>query len=62
MEYKDPDLGSALVWIARKLNYPVKIYTKSRQDTATLTYSNIKVRKISDALFILPKEYVQFSI
>lgn len=62
VEYEDPGFGKSTVWIARKLNYPIKIHSESAQDTATITYSNVKEGKVPDGLFELPGGYTKFSM
>lgn len=62
VEYEDPGFGKSTVWIARKLNYPLKIHSESAQDTATITYSNVKEQKVPDSFFELPGGYARFSM
>jgi outer membrane lipoprotein-sorting protein len=62
VEYNDPQFGKSKVWIAKKLNYPLKIYSESPQDTATIIYSNIEETKLSDDLFELPEGYTKLDM
>ncbi len=54
--------GGRNVWVSRELNYPLKIYTKNPQDTATILYRNIRKGKLDDGLFSLPPGYTKFSM
>ena len=60
--YNDKKLGEGTVWVSRELNYPLKIYTKNPQDTATILYRNIRKAKLDDGLFSLPPGYTKFSM
>lgn len=60
--YNDKKLGEGTVWVSRELNYPLKIYTKNPQDTATILYRNIRKGKLDDGLFSLPPGYTKFSM
>lgn len=60
--YNDPNLGEATVWVAKDLNYPLKIYMENPQDKATILYSNISEADLEDSLFMLPEGYQKFSM
>lgn len=62
VEYDDPQFGKSLVWIARKLNYPLKLYSESPQDTVTITYSNIEKGNVTDDMFLLPEGYTKLTM
>jgi len=60
--YNDKKLGEGTVWVSRELNYPLKIYSKSSHDTATILYRNIRKGTLDDGLFSLPAGYSKFSM
>lgn len=60
--YNDTDLGEGTVWVAKDINYPVKIKIQNPQDKATIKYSNICETKLQDSLFLLPEGYKKFSM
>ncbi len=60
--YKDQSLGESTIWIARDINYPIKIHLRNPQDTATIQYSNISEADLQDDLFVLPEGYQKFSM
>ncbi len=62
VEYDDPQFGKSLVWVARKLNYPLKIHSESPQDTVTILYSNIEKGDISADTFELPEGYTKLTM
>ncbi len=62
VEYDDPQFGKSLVWVARKLNYPLKIHSESPQDTVTILYSNVEKGNISDDTFELPEGYTKLTM
>ncbi|HOR54853.1 MAG TPA: DUF4412 domain-containing protein, partial [Synergistales bacterium] len=62
--YKDPDMrdmDSSVVWVARKLNFPIKGVSEGKDGTVIVTYKNIKEEAIDRSLFEIPKDYNKFS-
>lgn len=62
--YKDPErqaMGSSVIWIARKLNFPIRGITEGEDGKVTVTYTNIKEGPQDKALFEIPKDYQKFS-
>jgi len=55
--YHDSNLGKSTIWVSEKLNYPIKVYTESPQDTATIIYSDIVEGNVDPALFEIPEGY-----
>ena len=60
--YNDPGLGQSLVWVSRKLNYPLKMEMENPQDKATILYTNIAEGTLEDSLFVLPSGYQKLSM
>ncbi len=60
--YNDKTLGESTVWIATKLNYPLKTQANTPQGSTTILYRNIKVEKLQDSLFSLPQGYTKISM
>ncbi len=60
--YSDKKLGEGTVWVSGELNYPLKIFTVTPQDTATILYKNIRQGKLDNGLFSLPAGYKKFSM
>jgi outer membrane lipoprotein-sorting protein len=60
--YSDKNLGEGTVWVSGELNYPLKIFTVTPQDTATILYKNIRQGKLDNGLFSLPAGYKKFSM
>jgi len=61
IKYKDPDMGDSLLWVSRKLNFPLKAVTKTSGGTVTVVYSNIKEGLVDSALFQIPSGYQKLS-
>ena len=62
--YKDPDMrdmDSSVVWVARKLNFPIKGVSEGKDGTVIVTYKNIEEEAIDRSLFEIPKDYKKFS-
>lgn len=62
--YKDPErqaMGSSVIWIARKLNFPIRGITEGEDGKVTVTYTNIREGSLDKALFEIPKDYQKFS-
>lgn len=60
--YNDSSYGESTVWISKDLNYPLKVYMESPQDTVTILYTNIEENNVDPALFKLPSGYTKFSM
>lgn len=60
--YNDTNLGESTLWVAEKLNYPIKIYVQNPKDTATIIYSNIIEKQLKDTLFVLPAGYTKLEM
>lgn len=62
--YRDKSLGVVTHWIARKLDYPLKIEVVDGKNriTETIEYTNIKEEALNDALFEVPKGYVKMEL
>jgi outer membrane lipoprotein-sorting protein len=50
-------MGESTIWVADKINFPIKIYSKNPKDTVTVMYSNIKEGPVEDSLFSIPPDY-----
>jgi outer membrane lipoprotein-sorting protein len=64
VNYKDPDrqaMGSSVIWIAQKLNFPIRGVTEDEDGKVTVTYTNIKEGPQDKALFEIPKDYQKFA-
>ncbi len=62
--YKDPErqaIGNSVIWIARKLNFPIKGVTEGEDGKLILTYTNIKEGPQDASLFEIPGDYQKFS-
>lgn len=55
--YHDPNAGKSTIWVSEKLNYPLKIYSESPQDTVTITYYDVVIGKVNPSLFEIPDGY-----
>jgi outer membrane lipoprotein-sorting protein len=55
--YHDPNAGKSTIWVSEKLNYPLKIYSESPQDTVTITYYDVVIGKVDPSLFEIPDGY-----
>ncbi len=53
----DPSASPIVVWIANKLNYPIRMKFSSPQGPMSVIYKNIKQKKISNSLFKVPAGY-----
>ncbi len=60
--YNDKNLGESTLWVAEKLNYPIKTYVQNPKDTATIIYSNIKEKRQKDTLFVVPAGYTKLEM
>lgn len=62
--YKDKKYGVILQWVASKLQFPVRIQTKSAKGniTSTVDYQNIKTEVQPDSLFELPAGYQKMNL
>ncbi len=60
--YEDASLGEVTVWVARELNYPLKVYMDNPKDEATILYRNIEIAELEGSLFVLPPGYQKFSM
>lgn len=55
--------GKMLVWVARKLDYPIQMFQVDGPPTGSLSrkLTNIKEQRIEDSMFIVPKGYKKVS-
>lgn len=53
----DPSASPVMVWIANKLNYPIRMEFSSPQGNMSVIYKNIKEKKIPNSLFKVPADY-----
>lgn len=60
--YKDAAFGNTIVWLSKKLEYPVKWENKSPQGASWFQLANIKEGKLKDSLFELPAGYKALSM
>ncbi len=60
--YNDKNLGESTIWVSSKLNYPLKIYSQTPQDTAVIMYRNIRKVELDGGLFSVPPGYTKFSM
>lgn len=61
IEYHDQGMGRSTVWIAQKLNYPIKVIGESSQGKISMACSNIKEGVVDQAMFEIPGDYEKFS-
>ncbi len=62
--YRDPErqkMGNSVIWIAQKLNFPIKGITDGEQGKITVLYTNIKEGPQDASLFEIPKDYQKFA-
>lgn len=57
VDFHDPEMGESTIWVAGKINFPIKIHSKNPKDTVTVTYSDIKEGPVDEALFSVPSGY-----
>ncbi|MGC9490818.1 MAG: DUF4412 domain-containing protein [Thermovirgaceae bacterium] len=57
VDFHDPEMGESTIWVAGKINFPIKIHSQNLKDTVTVTYSNIKEGPVEDSLFSVPPGY-----
>jgi hypothetical protein len=57
VDFHDPEMGESTIWVAGKINFPIKIHSKNPKDTVTVVYSNIKEGPVGDSLFTVPPDY-----
>jgi hypothetical protein len=55
--YDNPSRGTLTVYRARELDYPIKIELKKGYYYLTKEYRNIRMTRLDDSLFELPKGY-----
>ena len=60
--YRDKSMGVMTQWVARELNYPIKMLYEGSQGKMTLEYKNIKKGGVSDSLFSVPPDYQKMSM
>lgn len=56
-EFKKKEMGSSTIYLAKKLDYPIKIENKSQFGSSTVELKNIKEGKQAASLFEIPKGY-----
>lgn len=61
IRYKDPDMGVSTAWISQKLNYPLKVISKTSEGTLTMLYTNIREGSVDQSLFRVPSGYKKLS-
>jgi hypothetical protein len=63
--YKNPEMRaiieSSVVWVARKLNFPIKGISQGENGQVVMTCKNISEEIIDKSLFEVPKDYSKFS-
>jgi hypothetical protein len=57
VDFHDPEMGESTIWVAGKINFPIKIHSKNSKDTVTVLYSNIEEGSVDDSLFSVPSGY-----
>jgi hypothetical protein len=57
--YKEKTLGSFTSWVAKSVNYQIKMEARSSYSTVKIEMKNIKQTKLPDDLFELPKGYTK---
>ncbi|MGC8862632.1 MAG: DUF4412 domain-containing protein [Armatimonadota bacterium] len=62
LTYKDKNMGSAIVWVSKQLEWPLKTESKSPHGTMVAEAKNVKVGKQSPSLFEIPKGYKKFTM
>ncbi len=60
--YRDKSMGVMTQWIARELNYPIKMLYEGPQGKTTMEYKNIKKGGVSDSSFSVPSDYQKMSM
>lgn len=61
-KFHDAAYGTMTQWFSKKLNWPVKIESKSEYGTVLSEYKNIKVGSVPDDLFEIPAGYQKMSM
>ena len=62
--YKNSEMWameSSVVWVARKLNFPIKGISQGKNGQVVMTCKNISEEIIDQSLFEVPKDYSKFS-
>ena len=60
--FKDKGMGVMTQWLAKDLNYPVKILHEGPQGKTTMEYKNIKKGGVPDSTFSVPSDYQKMSM
>lgn len=60
--FKDKSMGVMTQWVARELNYPIRILYEGQQGKMTVDYKNIKKGGVSDSMFSVPADYQKMSM
>ena len=60
--YKDAAFGNTVVWLSKKLEYPLKWENKSPQGTSWFQLANIREGKLKESLFEIPAGYKALSM
>jgi hypothetical protein len=48
---------SSTIWIADKINFPIRVFSQSQGNKVTLEVKNIRIGKVADSIFEIPKGY-----
>jgi hypothetical protein len=60
--YRDKGMGVMTQWVAKELNYPIKVLYEGPQGKMTMEYKNIKKGGVPDSAFSLPPDYQKMSM
>jgi hypothetical protein len=60
--YRDKSMGVMTQWVAKELNYPIKILYEGPQGKMTMEYKNIKKGGVADSAFAVPPDYQKMSM
>jgi hypothetical protein len=60
--YHDTSMGTAIQWVSKKLNYPIKTEYKSSSGYMLTEYRNIQEGNVQDSLFEVPGDYMLLSV
>jgi len=60
--YRDKSRGTATQWIAKKLNFPIKMAYDGPYGAGVIEYKNIREGGVNDGLFEIPAGYQKMSM
>jgi len=57
VDFHDPEMGEIPIWVAGKVNFPIKIHFRESKDTVAVLNSNIREVSVDDSMFSVPSGY-----